>query len=239
MLTQRRQDETEATGAPDIAPERPTLRSIAPHWAELVDKWAEMQRREEAILAELAEINPQVAKAGGHSSAESMPRQSPAPQPTEHPSAVVELLGKLTPKREVRDIPRPAFVGLKARAISLSQELDTIREARDVLLPEIRRAHLLGSAALCRALAPEYQIIADKVCDALLALGEAAVLNEEWLADLRRQGAAFSMLRPVLVRGPDESGDPIARIRRLLEWAAEGGGWFDAAQIPTAWRKRS
>ena len=86
---------------------------------------------------------------------------------------------------------------------------------------------------------PEYQLVADRVCDAILALGEATLANEEFLADMRRQGAATSMLRPVLSQSPDDPGDPIAKLRRLLLWASEGGGWFDAAGIPEAWRARN
>jgi len=168
-----------------------------------------------------------------------IPSKAPPPDPTEHPEKITSLLGRLTPKFEKRVAPfKPEWVALKARAAALSDERDAILTALDVIQPEIRREHMAGSAALCRALAGEYGTVAGKVCDALMALGEAAVEHDEWLAGLRKQGAAFGALRPVLVQSPDQFGDPVERIARLLEWAALGG-WFDETDIPKSWKERS
>ena len=238
MITRKskvRPEEEPAAAEPENV--RPTLRSVAPRWAALSDKWAEFARREEEIYAELKPLNEQVSKLGGYSSFETIVHPPRPPEPKEHRSAIVQLLGPLTPKIEKRaEDPPKAFATQAAQAKALSAELDAIREARGLIAEEIRRLNFEGSRELCLQLLPEYRPIAKRLCSALIELGEAWCQHEAWMTDLKRQGTRVATLRPMLISSPDDLGDPIERLRRLLIWAAEGGH-FDPADIPASWSK--
>jgi hypothetical protein len=258
MLNRRLFSETEPDASVGLP--RPTLRSVAPRWAALADKYAELMRRADEIGAEMAQLlkvervtmrieekDPNGKLRGTITVKETIPLFSSElgstplpPPPVPEPSAkVVSILGKLLPNNREKPAPVVGPIGeRRARVNALTEELEAVREAIKLIEPEIRAAHLEGSADLCRALAPEYQIVADRVTRAIVELGEAAIEHENWLKELRLQGAASSMLRPVLVSALDERGDPIARLRRLLEWAAEGG-WFARSDIPGTWRART
>jgi hypothetical protein len=226
--------ETEATTT-----ERPTLRSVAPDWADMIDRWAELTVRENEIQAELLPLNERVRKLGGESTWAAQTaagaRQKEQPDP---PAKVVSLLGRLLPeKKPPEPVKTVAWLADKDRATALSDELEAIRQAKDLLGPAIAAAHLRGSRELCAQLRPEYQAVVGKCCEAAIALGTGWLEHQRWVKELRMQGAAFASLK--IVFGIE---DLLPwQLLHTLDWAVEAGH-FPVEKVPhelRQWRQKN
>ncbi|MCW3476334.1 hypothetical protein [Limobrevibacterium gyesilva] len=123
---------------------------------------------------------------------------------------------------------------LSGRLRALSTELQDVRGAIELLRPELARAKLEGSAALCEARTPEYRRIVGRFCAALIELGEATREHEAFVDTVR--DAAWSFIRPIQLSSLGDPAEQYSEFRQLLGWAAECGH-FDATQIPQGWRK--
>jgi hypothetical protein len=82
----------------------------------------------------------------------------------------------------------------------------------------------------------EYNEVAGRVIDALLALGSALATHNDWLAAWAEAECAY--FRPIALEGLRMS-DPRAPhnpVRQMLTRAAENGH-FDLSRIPDSWRE--
>jgi hypothetical protein len=234
---------TEPTTA--TAAERPTMRSVSPDYAEALETEARLNADIAAAEAELQRlirtetVTFEDKKAGirtvsygtindGHVAIPSPPK---VPEPEEHDARIVSLLGRLTPKRVKHEPNAPRFDAERKSAAALSDQIDVAREALRVLAPVLHRLRAEASVELCRQIRPLYGPLAARLCHAQAELARAIIQHDEFTTDLRRQGAAFSHLRPCLTQGPNDLGDPIESIRSVLEWARIHGHYD--GEVPT------
>lgn len=221
-----------------------TIYTVALEWVELSDKLHGLLKRQDELVAEVAkhrkefigsglanfhELNLQPMKAAREAAGK--------PPLTVGPSEKASnLLGKFAP--EPKPVPPPfTFEPKLAREMrERGEELAVLQEAIEILRPQLTRAHLEGSARLCQLLMPEYKTIAQRICAALVDLGQAEVEHRRFMH--RHRNAARSMLRPV--QGTGSLGDPLdpeSELRRLLAWAIECGH-FDASDLPGEWTRK-
>jgi hypothetical protein len=202
--------------------------------ADIASAEAEIQRlvKVERVTFEDKKAGIRVVEYGsindGHVAIPSPPK---VPEPEEHDPRIVSLLGRLTPKKIKHEPPAPPrFDAERKRCAELSTEIDVARQALGVLTPELHRLRLEASFLLCQKISKTYGLLASRLSQAQAELARAVVEHDEFLADLRRQGAALSHLRPCLSQGPNEIGDPVETIGTMLAWA-RGNGWYDG-EIP-------
>jgi hypothetical protein len=224
---------------------RPTLRSVSPDYAEALDvearlnadiasAEAEIQRlvKVERVTFEDKKSGIRVVEYGTINDGRiAFPAPPPMPEPAEHDSRIVSLLGRLTPKKVKHEPPAPRFDAERNSAAALSDQIDVAREALRVLAPVLHRLRAEASVELCRQIRPLYGPLAARLCHAQAELARAIIQHDEFTTDLRRQGAAFSHLRPCLTQGPNDLGDPIESIRSVLEWARIHGHYD--GEVPT------
>lgn len=98
---------------PAEAVKRPTLRSVSPRYGEMIDKLRALNEREDAIQAELNELNPKLEKMGAYSALNSISSPPPMSDPGPNPK-VVAISGDLMPAHEPREPLRAEWAPLKA-----------------------------------------------------------------------------------------------------------------------------
>jgi hypothetical protein len=216
-----------------------TLASIFPEWKVLSDQYCALCQREEAIQAEINSLNREIERTSyANADPRKLVRITTTPPIKRISDAARRLLGSAAPPPE----PPPALSVTTVsyddarvqRQHDLSAELEAVREAKPVLLQQLERAHAEGSRRLCEALAPEYTAIVKQLADAVIALGNAALMHELFLCEHRE--ALLGFLRPPAIElVADDPRQTDSRIRRFLRSAAEAG-YFNLAQVPDAWR---
>jgi hypothetical protein len=220
-----------------------TLDTIAPEWVELSKAFQELCAREDELIARargqkkdldgsglalfseqnIAAIRTAAAEAG------KPPRMFGASE------KAAALLGKFTPAPVAAPLPLAHEPKFAREARETNEDIAAVREAIAALRPQLTRAHLEGSARLCKQLTPEYSGIARRICVALVELGKAEMAHKQFMH--RHRGAERSTLRPVPT---DSLGNPLdqsSQLRRLLDWAIESGH-FDFADLPAEWGAR-
>jgi len=224
---------------------RPTLREIYPVWGVLSDKLKDFCRREEELLLRMKQIIAKQDAANGI-----IPQQSgveiimpPKPKPSLSARALA-LLGEHAPpppppepKQNAERLVVQTGLGDEELA-QIGKELQAIQDAKAVLHPQLTAARTEGSRRLCEARMAEYRPIADKVCAALIALGDGANQHRSFVNEMVECGAEWHHLRPLdSVSLERAMGDPRERhslFRRLLSAAAEGGH-FKLTSLPADW----
>ena len=220
-----------------VAPRaRPRFRTIAPEWAQLSDKLAELTAREAELIEELRPLNERLARNGGFSTGvvRRPVRSDKAPAAVDHSPAVKKLLGDLAPPAKQPEAFQINEDPDKTRWREVSAELDAVRTAIGVIHDPLRAAWLDGSAAYCQHVAPDYRAIAAAVCTSMIALGHALIAHEDFGKDLREQGVAWGMLRPISLSALGSPTDPASEFIRALKWAIECGH-LHADDVPAEW----
>lgn len=208
---------------------KPSLREVAPRYGELHDRWTELVAREDELTARLRPIVARVAKAGGYNTAATMPTPPKPSRPADYKPGIAKLIGDVIPFRKPEP-PAANEIGLlRAQAVEISDELAEIADAKTLLWPELRKATFAGSAELIEALKPEYDAIARRIVDALLALGGALADQQAFVREIEAQGATTQTLRRIAL--DFDGSDPFARIAIALRQAVQHG-YVDAAAIP-------
>lgn len=217
------------------APQRPTLASISQRYNELKGRWDTLTARENELFATLRPLVAEVAKAGGYNTAATMP-MPPAPEPPkDYRDGIKKLVGDIIPFKRPDAAPVQPVGDLKAKAAAISSELSDIAESKRLLWPELRRESFAASAMLVEALKPEYAAIAQRIVDALLALGAALADQNEFIRDIEAQSASTATLRRIVVNCGGQ--DPLDVLAVALRCAVEGGH-VDPNTIPPELLKR-
>jgi hypothetical protein len=216
---------------------RPRFRETAPVWARLTDKLAELTAREAELIEQLRPLNERLARTGqfeagfGHIK----PKRDDAPvAEIDHSPAVKKLLGDLAPPPLAPVQFRITEGPDKAKWREISDELDSVRSAIGVIHEPLKKAWLAGSADYCQHISPDYRAVAASVCASLIALGHAMVAHEKFAKDLREQGVAWGMLRPMAVSALGSPLHADSEFSRVLKWAVECGH-LHADDIPPEW----
>lgn len=212
------------------------LREAGPEYARLADKFAELCDREEQILAELTPL-ANMARASYDEAgamlraraAATPPAMSPAPRPGA--AALLDGAVALPAPTPLAASPRSADA---ERVDQLTSELADVREAIGLLRPQLERAHLTASLALCRQIEPHYREIARIYIAALVGLGRAIEAHHRFTHSIR--SVAWSALRPIgLVPNLGRPTELGSNIHRILADAVRTGH-IDPMSIPTEWR---
>ncbi len=222
--------------------DEPTLESVAPEWAKLSSLLAELTTRQETIGAKISELaklgqgSVNFAQDNAHAIADAAAQEGKPPRMIGPSKKVAGLLGEYAPAPV--PAPRPLFHEPKVskELRELAAESAAVQEAIKLLHPQLKKAHLEGSARLCALLVPEYKKIATRICAALVELGSSDIEHREFMK--KHRNAARSTLRPVHATGSlGDPDDPQSELRRLLQWAAECGH-FDLDDLPPNWGGR-
>ena len=124
------------------------------------------------------------------------------------------------------------------RANELAYELEAGRLALEILRPKADKLRAKASAEFCAQMQGDYQVIAGRVCSALIELGRAMEAHRGFIKNVIEQGAAYSSLRPLNIEMHYGSpSDRSSELRRHLDDAVYMGH-FDAAKIPLEWPKQ-
>jgi len=220
----------------DAATPRLRFRDAAPEWARLTEKLTELTAREATLIEELRPLNERMARKGEFSTGvvRRTVKSQDRPAPIEHSDAVKKLLGDLTPPPAAPHEYKIVENHDKAQWRLLSEELDTVRTAIGLIHEPLKKAWLDGSAAYCQHVGPDYRTIASGLCASLIALGQAVVAHEDFAKDLREQGVAWGMLRPMSIAALGSPLKPDSEFTRVLKWAIECGH-LHTNDIPTEW----
>jgi hypothetical protein len=215
----------------------PTLATVAPVWVVLTNKLLAFEARREELIAKIPALQKAINAAGLASFRElNVGRPQDPPKPVGASPRAAKLLGEFTPAPVLPENapgPEPRVV---AEMRQISDELAALDEAIKLLRPQLAKAHVEGSAELCKQLLPEYRKLAGRICAALVELGCAHIEHDRFMA--KHRSAFKAKLRPVHGAGSlGDPRDPHSEIRRLLQWAAECGH-FQAENLPEEWTKR-
>ena len=225
----------------DVADTSPSVRfrDAAPEWAQRTDKLAELTAREAELIEKLRPLNEALARTGEFSVGIQRIHQKQTTEVEQHSPAVQRLLGDLTPPAR-SPAPFNLVEGpIKEKWREVSDELDAVRTAISVIHEPLKRAWLNGSAAYCERVAPDYRAVVADVCAALIAAAQAMLAHEKFLKDLREQGVAWGMLKPISISGLG-LGSPLeatSELSRMLKWAVECGH-LPAENIPREFAAR-
>jgi uncharacterized membrane-anchored protein YhcB (DUF1043 family) len=222
--------------------EEPTLRSVAPEWAELSDKLAELLELERDLETKIA-VNQKIINQSGLATfnqnniialqAATEAEGKPARTVGGVSKKAAALLGRFAPTPKPAPAPLAQEPAISREQRDLGNEIKSVREAIEALRPQLTRAHLDGSAKLCELLRPQYGKLAARICAALVELGLAETAQREFTHKYRN--VARSALR--VIHGTGSLGDPRdyqSEIRRLLAFAAECGH-YNLTDLPADW----
>jgi hypothetical protein len=241
MLNRTPPSELGATGP---AANSPTIYLVAPEWTELNAKLEQLLQIEADLLAKAKALNE---KFGRMAAADYFRTNTPPPPKTRDWSAgVKKLLGPFLPSEqetlpETGTIPPAGATEISNVASDLADVRKAISLIRDAQpgapYSLLTKAHLEGSARLCQKLMPEYDLLCDRICAALVELGQAQLEHRDFMH--KHRNAARSMLKPIQsFTSLGDPRDPGSELRRILEWAAEAGH-FDRAEIPSSWSSQA
>jgi hypothetical protein len=237
--------------------ERPTLRDCAPRWAALTDRYTALSEREAAIEHELhdgataqtaviyvrgdrigQQPGPELSLIAKLRQANAFANTSPALAPPRGIAAASEqarvLVGDLVSEQPLPLLPdhHPGEIGRdRERALVLGRELEAIRDAKKLLLPEIRKALMAGSAEYCKRLLPDYTDRVRDILQKMRAFGDAWLAHQEFVASIQKEGTASSFL---CILFPVDDAE-LETLMRAAQWAVKSG-YASEDEIPAEWR---
>jgi hypothetical protein len=218
---------------------RSRFRAIAPEWAALSDKLAELTAIEAKLIEEIRPLNERFAQRGDFATgfARSATKQDAPAKAVDHAPNVKKLLGDLTPAPKA-PAQRTVFESHdRKRWRQLAEDIDGVRTAISLIHEPLKKAWLDGSAAYCRHCEPDYRTIASSLCATLIALGHAMVAHENFAKDIREQGVAWGILKPMSLAALGSPTDSSSEFSRALKWAIECGH-LHIDDVPAEWAAR-
>jgi chromosome segregation ATPase len=135
-----------------------------------------------------------------------------------------------------RDVDEARPDSPQQRFTAVTQELNDLRKAQDVVRQRLVQARLNASKTICDQFAPEHQRRVRKIVDALLVLNDACADYAELADEFNDRDVAWSYLQPMQLTRYGQPNSSVCMAGIYLRDAAQRG-FIDASEIPSKLRE--